>query len=145
MSTLASTPTARTSTILGLGAAVTAVAVGFTAYGAHDLTEILVVAAGLVVVAGLVYGLVLPRALARESAGGTSLALSVSALLLTVPLFWSGLPLVLGVAGAVVGNAGRSSRSGSGTCIAGLVLGTLAVIGYLTIYVVDGFIFGNHN
>ena len=107
------------------------------AYGAHDWTEIIVSASVLVAVAAVVFGLVLPKALRKESAGGTGLALSVPAVLLTVPAFWSGLPLVLGVAGMIVGNTGRNARTGSGKCIAALVLGALAVLGYAAIYVSD--------
>lgn len=106
-------------------------------YGAHDWTEIIVSTSILVAVTAVVFGLVLPKALRKESAGGTGLALSVPAALLTLPAFWSGLPLVLGVAGMIVGNAGRNARTGSGKCIAALVLGALAVLGYVAIYVSD--------
>jgi hypothetical protein len=78
------------------------------------------------------------RALRKDSAGGTALGLSVPAVLLLVPAFWSGLPLVLGVAGLVVGNAGRGARSGGGKCVAAVALGALACLGYVAIYVSDG-------
>jgi hypothetical protein len=121
----------------GIGAVTAVVALAGTVFSAHDWTEIAVVAAVVVVTAALVYGVVAPRALRKESAGGTSLALSIPAVLLLLPAFWSGLPLVLGVAGALVGNAGRSARTGSGQSIAGLVLGALAAVGYLAVYVSD--------
>jgi len=125
------------------GVAATVLAASGTAYGAHDWTEIVVTIPALVVVAAFVFGYVLPRALSKESAGGTALALSIPAVLLTLPAFWTGLPVVLGVAAAIVGNAGRNARSGGGRCIAGLVLGALAVLGYLAIYIGDGIIDGN--
>lgn len=115
----------------------------WTALGAHGIPEMVVVLATIVVVTGGVYGFLLPRALIRPSAGGTALALSVVALLLTLPAFWSGLPLVLGVAGGMLGYVGRGAPSGSGKAIAGCVLGLLAAMAYLAIYVVDGVIMGN--
>ncbi len=113
------------------------VAVAGTAVGAHDWRELLVVMGIIAVVTALVFGLVVPRALRKESAGGTSLALSIPAVLLLLPAFWSGLPMVLGAAGLLVGNAGRRAERGAGLCIAGVVLGALAMIGYVAIYVSD--------
>ena len=86
---------------------------------------------------------VVPRALRKDSAGGTALGLSIPAVLLLLPAFWSGLPMILGVAGAMVGNAGRNAPSGSGKSITALILGALAVLGYLAIYIGDGLLGGN--
>lgn len=132
----------RTSALVGVGTA--AVASAFTAWGAHDLRETAMVVPVILAVAALVYGVVVPRALGSERAGGTALALSVPAALLTVPVFWSGLPLVLGAAGVLLGYAARGGARGGGKAIAGVVLGVLAVVGYLTIYIVDGIILGNN-
>jgi hypothetical protein len=141
MSTTVSAPRTRPITPIALGTVL--VAAAGTVYGAHDWREIIVVAAVIAVSSAVVFGVVVRRALSRPSAGGTALALSVPAALLLLPAFWSGLPLVLGVAGAVVGDAGRNAREGSGKSIAGLVLGVLAVLGYLAIYIGDGIVAGN--
>ncbi len=125
-------------TVAGIGVASALVAAAGTAYGAHTWGELGVVWGAIVLATALVFGLVVPRALRKESAGGTALGLSIPALVLLVPAFWSGLPLVLGVAGFVVGNAGRKAPSGAGKCIAAVVLGALAAVGYLAIYVSDG-------
>lgn len=139
MTTITATPSTTSSrAVAGAGVASCLAAIAGTAFGAHDWAELLVVAGVLVLTAGLVFGLVVPRALRKDSAGGTALGLSIPALLLLLPAFWSGLPLVLGVAGAMVGNAGRRATTGAGKCIAAVVLGTLAAIGYLAIYVSDG-------
>lgn len=130
-------PVSSRSAVAGIGLASALVAAAGTAFGAHDWTEIAVVWAAIAVVTALVFGLVVPRALRKESAGGTALALSIPALVLLLPAFWAGLPLVLGVAGVVVGNAGRTASSGAGKCIAGLVLGALAAVGYVAIYISD--------
>ena len=124
-------------TLVPVAAASALLGAALLTYGAHDWGEIIISTSVLVIVTALVYGMVLPRALRKESAGRTGLALSVPAVLLTAPAFWTGLPLVLGVAGMLVGAAGRNARSGGGTCIAALVLGALAVLGYFAIYVSD--------
>lgn len=145
MTTISTTPTTRpvrSSAIFTIGAA--ALVGGFWIfYGAHNWLEILISMSMLALATALLLGIVLPRALRKESAGGTALTLSVLAVLVTVPAFWSGLPIVLGVAGMVVGRAGRSAQSGSGKCIAAVVLGALAVASYLAIYVLDALVAGN--
>ncbi len=119
------------------GVLVAIVSSALTAYGAHTWAEILITVPIIAVTTGLVFGLVVPRALRKEAAGGVALALSIPAALLLLPAFWAGVPFVLGVGAVIVGNAGRSARSGAGTCIAGLVLGALVSVGYLAIYVAE--------
>ena len=117
-----------------IGIATAVVGSALTTLFAHDWGEVMFMVPVIAIAAGLVFGIVVPRALRKESAGGTALGLSIPAVLFTLPAFWTGLPLVLGAAGMLVGNAGRNARSGGGKCIAGLVLGSLAVLGYLAIY-----------
>jgi hypothetical protein len=124
--------------ITPLAVGVLAASTALTFYGAHQIREAVVVTAIIAATVVGVYGFLLPRKLSHDSAGGTALTLSVLAALLIMPAFWSGLPLVLGVAGLVVGNAGRKAPSGAGKCIAAVVMGTLAAVGYLAIYVSDG-------
>ena len=45
---------------------------------------------------------------------------------------------MLGVAGLVVGSAGRRTQTGAGKCIVAVALGALAVLGYALIYVGSG-------
>lgn len=115
----------------------------FTYLGAHSPSEYLSMIALAFVAAVVVYGWVVPRALDRDSAPKTALTMSVIAALVVLPAFWSGLPLVLGAAGAIVGYAGRGAAKGSGLSIAAMLIGVLSVLGYLTIYIVDGLMFGN--
>jgi hypothetical protein len=143
MSTLNSSAETRTHSVAPLAIATTLIAAAGTVYGAHDWREIIVVLPVMAVAAALVFGLVVPRALRKESAGGTALGLAIPAVLLTLPAFWSGLPLILGVGGFVVGHAGRNARTGSGKCLTAVVLSALAVLGYLAIYITDGMIGGN--
>ncbi len=131
----------RAAPLLGAGAFL--VSSVWTALGAHDVREIVVSLGVAAAITAGVYAFLMPRALERPSAGGTALALSAVALVLTVPAFWSGLPLILGVAGAALGYAGRNAGSGTGRSITAIVLGALAVLGYLAIYLIDGVIMGN--
>lgn len=125
--------------IVPVGVGSFAAAVFWTAMGAHDVGELAVVVAACAVVAGGVFGFVLPRAMREESAPGTALTLSVLGLLLIVPAFWSGLPMVLGAAGALLGYAGRAARTGAKGSITALVVGLLAVVGYWAAYITDQF------
>ena len=53
-------------------------------------------------------------------------------------MWWRQLrPLVLGVAGALLGYAGRNAASGARLSIAAFVVGLLSSIGYVAIYVID--------
>lgn len=90
-----------------------------------------------VVAVAVLFGLVVPRALRAESAGGRALGLGIAGLVLALPLFWSGLPLLLGVSASLLGYAGKRASTGSGKCAAALVLGLLAVVAVLAIYGLD--------
>jgi len=87
------------------------------------------VGSGLVAMAGTAFG-------AHD--WGEVLVVSAILVVTTALVFGLVLPLVLGVAGALIGNAGRRAPTGANKCIAAMVLGTLASIGYLAIYVSDG-------
>jgi hypothetical protein len=119
------------------------VALFWTFYGAHDWTEIAIAVAAITLTTGLVFGLVAPRALRRHSAPGWSVGLGVVAVLATLPAFSSGVPLILGAGAAVLGKSSRTAERNSGMAITGLVLGVIAVLGYLAIYIGDGIILGN--
>lgn len=131
------------SLVVPTGIATAVVSSVFTYLGAHGPREyISMIALGLVA-AAVVYGWVAPRALQQDAAPKTAMTMSVIAALLTLPAFWTGLPLVLGAAGALVGYAGRGAPKGSGLSIAAMLIGVLSVLGYLTIYIVDGIVMGN--
>jgi len=148
MTQLASTTSAQSDyearrPAFALGFVVFVVSSMWTVLGAHNMTEIVVSLSLAAVVTVGVYGYAVPRAMRAHRSGGMALGLSIPAVLLTVPAFWSGLPLILGAAGVLLGHNGRNTASGSGKSIAAVVLGSLAVIGYLAIYLIDGLLFGN--
>jgi hypothetical protein len=122
---------------LPAGISALAVALFFTIARADSNAERISMSALEIVASALLFGLVVPRALRRESAGGRGLAIGVIAVLLVVPAFWSGLPMLLGACAALIGYAGKRADTGSGKAMASLVLGLLAVIGYVAFYVLD--------
>ena len=122
---------------LPVGIATTAVALALSMIGAHDNVERLVEVALITVGAAVLFGIVVPRGLRHESAGGRAIVLGVLGVLLVVPAFWSGLPAQLGVAAALLGYAGKRADAGSGKAIVGLVIGLLATMAYVAIYVGD--------
>ncbi len=88
------------------------------------------------VMAGIVFGLVVPWAEKRSQAPRTNrpakAGLVVSILgLLTVVAFWSGLPVILGGAGVALGLAGRERAAEAGRrrlAVAAIIVGALAVL-----------------
>ncbi len=122
-----------------LPTAVGVVAAGgtLTVYGAHDFGEVGTVMGVFVPVVIALFGFLLPRALKSSGGSGVALTLSVVGVALLLPAFWSALPLAFGVAGALLGYAGRNGANGSGKATAAVALGVLAAIGYFAIYVLD--------
>ena len=130
-----------------VGIVTTLLAIGCTAVGVfyrgphddhrHSAWEFIIVTGVIIATAAFVFAFLLPRALRQESTGKSALTLSVLAVLVLLPAFWSGLPLILGVAGALLGYRGRHATHGSGRSTAAVVLGLLAAIGYLALYVFD--------
>ncbi len=131
------------SLVVPTGIATAVVSTVFTYLGAHSQGEYVSMIALALVTAAVVYGWVLPRALEEEAAPKTAITMSVIAALTALPAYWTGLPLVLGAAGALVGYGGRGAARGSGLSITAMLIGVLSVLGYLTIYIVDGLVFGN--
>ncbi len=79
------------------------------------------------VTAGVVFALVLPWALRRESSGGLALILAIAGTLLA-PGFWTGFPPGLAAGGALLGWAGIYSMKGRKLSQAAFVIGVLGVI-----------------
>jgi hypothetical protein len=97
------------------------------------LREFLVVTGMIVVAAAIVFGVVVPRAVARGGSPGTALTLSLLGLLLAAA-YWSGIPPVLALGGVVLA---RHSRPG-GASRAAVVVGVLALLADLAVVIADG-------
>ena len=89
----------------------------------------LIVLAIIAVGALAVFAVVVPRA---ERAGAVGLVLSALGVL-TVAVFWSGLPVVLGAGGVLLGWRARDQMPGR----AAIALGALAIVADIVVYVLD--------
>jgi ABC-type sulfate transport system permease subunit len=97
------------------------------------LREFLVVTAMIAVATALVFGLVIPRALARGSSGGTALTLSLLGLLLAAA-YWAGFPPVLAIGGIVLARRGDGRASLNRAAGA---IGVLALVANLAVLAAD--------
>lgn len=91
--------------------------------------DYLVVLAVIGVAALAVFAVVVPRA---ERAGAVGLVLSALGVL-TIAVFWSGLPVVLAAGGILLGWKARSQAFGR----AAIALGALAILADVVVYVLD--------
>ncbi|HSI97814.1 MAG TPA: hypothetical protein VK926_05585 [Gaiellaceae bacterium] len=105
-------------------------------FHASSIREYAIILGVIAVAAALVFGWVVPRGLRKESAGRTAVMLSVLGFL-TIAIFWSGLPPVLAVGGIVLGWAGRSAARGSLACRAAIVVGAVAIVADVLVFVQD--------
>lgn len=112
-------------------------------YGATDPSDIgiglfLVYAGIALVTVGVVFALVLPWALRRESSGGVALALAIPGLLLA-PGFWTGFPPGLAAGGALLGwariYATRGHRLSQAACVIGVLGLLLNVVSYADVFI----------
>jgi hypothetical protein len=85
------------------------------------------------VIAGALFGWAIPRI---ERAGRAGLIAGAFALL-ALPIYWSGLPYVLGPAAIVLGLLGRGRAEGRGAATVAVVLGALATAGGIAGIVLD--------
>jgi len=104
--------------------------------GDHGARDLLIVLAIVAIGAAAVFGYVVPRGLGREAAGASALVLSVLGLL-TVAVFWSGLPPILAAGGILLGWAGRNAERGRMMCRAAIAIGTLAIAADVAIVLGD--------
>lgn len=98
-----------------------------------------------VVFAAIIFGLLVPWALRSTHAQRssiTALVCSLLGLLMLLPAFWSGLPVILGAAGIALGQVGHARAQTSGTrttALAALVIGALAGVLCIAITVAEKF------
>jgi ABC-type sulfate transport system permease subunit len=102
------------------------------------LRQFLVVLAIIAVGMGIVFGVVVPRAVARGGSPGLALTLSLLGLLFA-GVFWSGLPPVLAMGGIAVA---RSGRDQGGLARVAVGAGCVALLADLAAVIADGVING---
>ena len=93
----------------------------------------------VLVVAAILFGLLIPWAKKRSPAM-TGLIISILGFL-SLAAFWSGLPIVLGGAGATLGLSSRESVAGRGKATAAIAVGAGAVIVGLLVTVLTTLVF----
>ena len=98
--------------------------------------EFLVVCAVIAVGAAVVFGWIVPKMLERASAGTPALVLAGLGLV-TVVVFWTGLPPILAAGGGLLGWAGRNAAHGAGRSRAAAAIAVLALIADVAILVAD--------
>ena len=123
--------------------AAVAVATAFAALGTfgdsggdNGAKDFLIVLAIVAVGGAVVFGWIVPRGLGREAAGASALVLSVVGLL-TVAVFWTGLPPILAAGGILLGWAGRKADRGRMLCRAAILIGTIALAADVAIVLGD--------
>lgn len=126
----------RTSTFpVALGAVATAAllaAWGTFGQETHATREYLVVLALVGVAAVAVFGWAVPLALRSATIGRTDVVLGVLGVV-TVLVFWSGLPPIFASGAAVLGWSQRDGRRGK----IAIGLSVLALLGYVAVYIAD--------
>jgi hypothetical protein len=121
-------------------AAAVAIAAALAAWGSlsgdGDFGDYWPVLLIIAVVAAIVFGFVVPRAVRGEwPAARTGLILSVVGLL-TVAVFWSGAPPIFAFAGILLGYLARQ-RGETGVSSAAILVGVLALVADVVIYILD--------
>ncbi len=136
------------SALIASGLAAYAVLVGKVADPVHAQEQVATlpyVIGFAVVFAAIIFGLVVPWALRSNHAkrpSSAGLVCGLLGLLLLPPAFWSGLPVILGSAGAALGQVGRARAQTGGqrmTAGAALVIGGLAAALCIAITVLEKF------
>jgi hypothetical protein len=122
--------------VVGVGMAAGLAAWGTFGEAGYSTGDYLVVLAIIGVASLVVFGWVVPRGLRRHAAGPAAIALSVLGLL-SVAIFWSGLPPVLAAGGIALGLAGWNARQGSWLCRAAVIIGLFVLVGDVVIYIQD--------
>ena len=101
---------------------------------ADQLRALPVVVLVLLVVAAVLFVVVVPRASRSNRPAVAGLVCSILGLLLLVA-FWSGLPIVLGTAGALLGRMERTT--GRGLALAAVIIGVAAIVLDLVSFLAD--------
>jgi hypothetical protein len=145
----------RRDLVLKSGLASAVVAVGLVVYSAygdshpkHQQTSAVPFLSAVAVVGALLaFGLLVPRGLRAAGRGADSaprwaLVPGIVALVLFPLAFWTGLPLVLGSAAALVGS--RPRPDGTRVSTAAVVVGGIAVFGGLLMSIVGNTVLSGH-
>lgn len=99
-----------------------------------DVGQLLIVCGFIVVAVGVVFGLVAPRTLGKESVAKVALTLSVLGAVSAV-VFWVGVTPALAAGGALLGWSGRDDSKGRSMSTAALAVGLVGLVAYVAILI----------
>jgi hypothetical protein len=97
----------------------------------HATREFLVVCAIIAIGAAVVFGWIVPKMLGRASTGSPALVLAGLGLV-SVVVFWTGLPPILAAGGGLLGWAGRDAARGAGRSRAAVIADVAILVGDTT-------------
>ena len=127
--------------VAGLAATLAAVLAALATFGEagdQGVREYVVVLALIVVVTLGVFAWAVPSAMELDEPGPSAIALALSGLgLLTLLLFWSGLPLILASGGIVLGRTQRDVPEDRHLALAAIGMGAAAIVLCVLFYIAD--------
>lgn len=130
------TELAKVAGFAALGAALPAALA--TVVGGQDVGDLAFIVVLIALVTLAVFALAVPSAMRLEEPGPSVVALALSGLgLFTVLLFWSGLPVLLGVGGIVLGRTQLHVPEDRHVAVAAVRLGAAAIVLYVLLSSVD--------
>jgi hypothetical protein len=137
---LAAKPTeAELPRIAGLAACLAAVPSALMTLGQDGgLREYVPILALIVLVTLAVFAWGVPSALSLDEAGPSAVALALSGLgVVTLLLFWTGLPAVLATGGIVLGRTQLDVPEGRRAALAAIRIGAASIVCYLLVFIID--------
>jgi hypothetical protein len=126
------------ATIAGLAAVLAAVPSALMTLGPEGVRAYVPILALIVLVTLAVFGWGVPSALNLYESGPSAVALALSGLgVVTLLLFWTGLPAVLATGGIVIGRTQLDVPEDRHLALAAIKIGAASIILYLLLFIVD--------
>jgi hypothetical protein len=123
------------ATIAGLAALLAAVPSALMTVGVREYVPILAL---IVLVTLAVFGWGVPSALNLYESGPSAVALALSGLgVVTLLLFWTGLPAVLATGGIVLGRTQLDVPEDQRLALAAIKIGAASIVLYLLLFMID--------
>jgi hypothetical protein len=124
--------------IAGLAAVLAAIPSALMTVGPEGVREYVPILALIVLVTLGVFGWGVPSALNLYESGPTAVALALSGLgVVTLLLFWTGLPAVLATGGIVLGRTQLDVPEDQRLALAAIKIGAASIVLYLLLFIID--------
>ena len=126
------------ATIAGFAAVLAAVPAALMTLGPEGVREYVPILALIVLVTLAVFGWGVPSALNLYESGPSVVALALSGLgVVTLLLFWTGLPAVLATGGIVLGRTQLDVPEDQRLALAAIKIGAASIVLYLLLFIID--------